>query len=111
MKEPTIGTLARRLYRVEQENRRFKRVGSVSLVGVAALMLMAQAVSKSQVVGADRFPLLDAKGMTRAEMSVLADGSPTNISTPWSGTAGSDSKKPAVISATPTTFLTIRPAL
>ncbi len=43
MNEPTMETLARRLDRVERENRRMKQAGVVALAVIAAVVLMGQA--------------------------------------------------------------------
>jgi len=40
--EPTVETLAIRLDRVERENRWMKRIGSLALVGIAAVAMMGQ---------------------------------------------------------------------
>jgi hypothetical protein len=81
MGEPTIETLARRLDRVERENRRLKRSGVVALAVIAAIVLMGQAASKlappgkpGKVVGAEQFIVHDARGGVRATLGTLPDG-------------------------------------
>ncbi len=81
MSEPTMETLARRLDRVERENRRLKRAGIVAVAGIAAIVLMGQAASKlappgkpGKVVGAEQFIVHDARGGVRATLGTLPDG-------------------------------------
>ncbi len=78
MNEPTIDTLARRLDRVERENRRLKRAGVLALTVIAAMVLMGQAASKlappgkpGKIVGAEQFIVHDARGGFRAELGTL----------------------------------------
>jgi hypothetical protein len=77
MAEPTMETLARRLDRVERENRRLKRTGVVALAVIAAVMLMGQATESkvAKVVEAEKFVLRDAKGEKSADLEVKSDGS------------------------------------
>ena len=58
MNEPTIDKLVQRL---ERENRRLKRIGSLVLVGIAAVVLMGQATPKkvAKVIKAEKFLLVD----------------------------------------------------
>jgi len=81
MAEPTIETLARRLDRVERENRRMKMVGAVALAVIVAVVLMGQAASKlappgkpGKIVGAEQFIVHDARGGVRAELGTLPNG-------------------------------------
>ncbi|MFQ5852935.1 MAG: hypothetical protein ACE5JU_20435 [Candidatus Binatia bacterium] len=67
MNEPTMETLARRLDRVERENRRLKRAGVVALAVIGAVVLMGQATG-SKVVEAENFTVRDASGRVRAEL-------------------------------------------
>ncbi len=73
MSEPTIETLARRLDRVERENRRLKQVGVMALAVIAAVVLMGQ-VSPSKLVEAEMIFLQDAKGKPRGALGVNDDG-------------------------------------
>ncbi len=68
MVELEIETLARRLDRVERENRRLKRAGIVAVAVIAAVVLMGQATGSkvAKVVEAERFVVRDASGNTRA---------------------------------------------
>ncbi len=61
MVEPTIETLARRLERVERENRRLKRAGVVALVGIAAVVLMGQAMGGKE-------PMVISSVLTRGKL-------------------------------------------
>ncbi len=81
MNEPTMETLARRLDKVERENRRLKRSGVVALAVIAAIVLMGQAASKlappgkpGKVVGAEQFIVHDARGGVRATLGTLPGG-------------------------------------
>lgn len=73
MSEPTLDTLAQRLERVERENRSLRRVGVLMLVGVAALLIAAQATA-NRVVEAEKFVVRDASGKIRAELGTPPDG-------------------------------------
>jgi len=73
MSEPTLDTLAQRLERVERENRSLRRVGVLMLVGVAALLIAAQATA-NRVVEAEKFVVRDASGKIRAELGAPPDG-------------------------------------
>jgi hypothetical protein len=78
MNERTMNLLARRLDRLERENRRLKRVGSAVLIGLAILALMGQATPArvQKLVEAERFVLRDTNGKLRATLS-MEDGSPS----------------------------------
>ena len=78
---PTIETLARRLDKVERENRRLMRIGAVALAVIVAVVLMGQATWKlappgkpGKVVGAEQFIVHDARGGVRAVLGTLPDG-------------------------------------
>ena len=64
MNEPTMESLARRLDRVEREDRRLKQAGVVALVVIAAVMLVAMATPPvlTKVVEAEKFVLKDIHG-------------------------------------------------
>ncbi len=81
MSVPKMDTLARRLYRVERENRRLKGAGVVALAVIAAVVLMGQATWKlappgkpGKIVGAEQFIVHDARGGVRAELGTLPNG-------------------------------------
>ncbi len=74
MNEPTMESLARRVERVEGENRRLKRAGAVILAVMLALVLMGH-VAGEKVVEAERFVLLDSSGQPRAVLAVAKGGS------------------------------------
>jgi len=81
MNKPTMETLARRLDKVERENRRWKRAGVLALAVIAAIVLMGQAASKlappgkpGKIVGAEQFIVHDARGGVRAELGTLPNG-------------------------------------
>ncbi len=81
MSEPTMETLARRLDRVERENRGLKQAGVVALAVIAGVVLMGQATWKlappgkpGKVVGAEQFIVHDARGGVRAELGTLPNG-------------------------------------
>ena len=68
MNEPTIETVARRLDRVERENRLLKRAAVVALAVISAAVLMGQATESKPTTAleAERFVLKDSAGKTRA---------------------------------------------
>ncbi len=74
MNKPTIETLARRLDRVERENRWLKRAGLVALAVIAAVVLVGQAMPKSRIVEAAKFVLTDANGKVRAVLGQESGG-------------------------------------
>jgi len=81
MDEPTMETLARRLDRVERENRRMKQAGVVALAVIVAVVLMGQATWKlappgkpGKIIGAEQFIVHDARGGVRAELGTLPNG-------------------------------------
>ena len=76
MNEPTMETLARRLDRVERENRRMKQAGMVALAVIAAVVLMGQATTSkvAEVIEAEKFVLRDKSGKTRAFLGVGDEG-------------------------------------
>jgi len=88
MSEPTIETLARRLDRVERENRHMKQAGVVALAVIAAVVLMGQATPSkvAKVIEAEKFVVRDKSGKVRAELNRV-----------WSSTTGMTS--PASASA------------
>lgn len=66
MNEPTRDTLTQRLDRLERQNWRLKQMAGLILVGIAALVLMGEALPKSRTVEAEEFVLKDASGRVRA---------------------------------------------
>jgi hypothetical protein len=72
MNEPTMDTLARRLDRVERENRRMKRVGMVALAVMVAVVLMGQATTSkvAEVIEAEKFVVVDKRGNDRVILEV-----------------------------------------
>ena len=81
MGELTMETLAKRLGRLERENRCLKLAGALVLVLVAAVVLMGQGTSDfpppgkpGYVVAAEHFILHDARGGVRAELGTLPGG-------------------------------------
>ncbi len=90
MSEPTIETLARRLDRVERENRHMKQAGVVALAVIAAVVLMGQATPSkvAKVIEAEKFVVRDKSGKVRAELSMSADGSPQLILRSSEGKSG-----------------------
>ena len=68
MNEPTMETLARRLDKVERENRWLKLAGVVAVAVIAAVVLMGQATPSkvAKVIEAEKFVLKDIHGKVRA---------------------------------------------
>ncbi len=74
MNEPTIETLARRVERVERENRYLRRSGVVALAVIAAVVLMGQA-TRNKTVKAEKFVVVDSSGNSRAVLeNVVGQG-------------------------------------
>jgi len=71
-------SLGKRLSRLERENRWLKRIGGITLLGVAAVVLMGQAAPRkvTKVIEAEEFILRDGTGKVRARLGSAADGSP-----------------------------------
>lgn len=63
-----------RLDRLEQENHRLKRAGAVLGLGVAALILMGQALPQGRTVEAESFIVRDSRGQVRALLTAPPDG-------------------------------------
>jgi hypothetical protein len=68
--------LARRLDGLERENRRLKRLGTLALVGLAALIIMGQTAPApvANTIEAERFVLRDTAGNVRASLGLRPDG-------------------------------------
>jgi len=64
--------LHRRVSKLENQNHRFRLLGSVGLVGIALLLVMGQAPAK-RTVEANEFVLRDADGKARAVLTVVQD--------------------------------------
>ena len=71
MDHPFIDTSRRQLEYVKWMTRRLKRVGSLTLLGSAALMLVGQAVPRSQEGEADQVILAEAGGMPTAALRLV----------------------------------------
>lgn len=102
MSETMMENLARRLERVERENRHLKR-GTVAVVGViVAAVLMGQGGSKSRIIEAEGFRLVDAAGVPRGGLFTSPDG-PVGL-----GLLGKDGKTGAqlLVIEDDSTFLT-----
>jgi len=70
--------LVQRLDRLERENRRFKWVGSMVLVTIAAFLVMGQAKSSNvpKVIEAEKFVLRDKSGKVFAALQTEAKNEP-----------------------------------
>ncbi len=75
MGEPTLESLARRLSRLERENRWLKRIGVLLATGAAAVALMGQTQPTAGTLESQRFVVKDASGQPRAVLGATADGS------------------------------------
>ncbi len=81
MNEPTMETLARRLDRVERENRRLKQAGVVALAVIAAVVLMGQVRGRSRLIEAtqiraESFILMNSKSRILGALGISDDGTP-----------------------------------
>ena len=79
-----------RLDRVEHQNRNLKRTWAATVFGVAALILMGQAMPNKvpEVIEARKFVLKDSKGNGRAALTVTPDNSPLLLLNQPDGTLG-----------------------
>jgi hypothetical protein len=71
---PDWQTMVERLEGVERENRRLKARGVVALIGLAAVLLMGQAVPGRRDIEAQSFTLLDSTGKSQARLGMVAGG-------------------------------------
>lgn len=92
MNDAKLADLARRLERLETANRRWKRLGMLSLAGLATVLAMSQGVPRAvatapepplplprkaaDVVEAHQFVLRDKSGVIRATLAMSKDGEP-----------------------------------
>jgi hypothetical protein len=76
MHQALMNDMTQRLEAVEQETRRVKRVGAMTVATIAALVLMGQAMppKATKVVEAEQFVLRDRRGKARAWLN-MSDGS------------------------------------
>ena len=65
--------LLQRLEKLEDQNRRFKKLGILGIVILVAALIMGQAASKTRIIEAERFVLRDKNGFTRAELANKSD--------------------------------------
>jgi hypothetical protein len=81
MNELTMDKMVQRIDRLEKENRWLKHIGVLVLVGIAAVVLMGQAMSSrvAKVIQAEKFVLRDSSGRIRAELSTLHGGEPSLV--------------------------------
>jgi len=63
--------IQQRLLQLERQNRRFKQVGAIVLIVMAALFVMGQAAPGRKTVEAQEFILKDASGKVRATLSMI----------------------------------------
>jgi hypothetical protein len=90
--------VTQRLERLEQENRRLKRIGATALLAVGALFLMGQTAPKPKVHDLLRtraLVVVNAKGEPRALMQVTDDDTATL------SLGGFDARARLMIAATP----------
>jgi len=73
MTETPVDVLARRIDRLERQNRRFKRGVTAIVLGIVAVLLMGQTVAKSPTVEAQKLVLKDKRGKIRAVLGEFSD--------------------------------------
>ncbi len=74
MDQPTMETLARRLDKVERENRRLKQAGTAVLAVMAAVVLMGQGtLTARKTIRAQNFVIVDSNGIPRGGMGISVD--------------------------------------
>lgn len=78
--------VVKRLWKIEAQNRNIKRGGVIILALAAASLLIGQASPKSRVIEAEKFILYDSRGMTRAQLTMLASVGPRLSMTDNDGT-------------------------
>jgi hypothetical protein len=78
MTQSTLDILTHRFDRLEQENRWWRRVGSISLLGLITLLLMGQVTTPrvQKVIEAERFVLRDVSGKLRSLLAIGPGDSP-----------------------------------
>ena len=76
MGDSRLDVLARRVERLERENRRWKRAASLGLVLIAAAALLGQAgpLGAAKTLDAERFNVRDPAGNLRAALGTTPDG-------------------------------------
>jgi hypothetical protein len=74
--ESSLEALATRVAKLEAQNRRLKKLGSISRAVAAAVVAMGQAPAR-KVIEANEFVLRDASGMARARLSMETTDRPT----------------------------------
>ena len=83
MHEPTWAALTQRLERLEQENRQWKRVASLTIALLGAVILIGATMSKKGKVPEElrtkRLVLVDEAARGRAEFSVTTDNRPALV--------------------------------
>jgi len=79
MNESTMNNMEQRLDRLERENLRWRRIGFLVLVVIAAMVLMGQAkVSRvAKVIEAEKFVVRDKSGKVRAALQTSAKDGPS----------------------------------
>ncbi len=77
MEKLELEALADRVERLEQENQWLKRLGVLTLVGLAALAIFGtNLIGPARQVEAERFVVKDQHGQVRASLGILPDGQP-----------------------------------
>ncbi len=81
MNEPTMDNLEQRLDRLDRECRWLKRVGALVLLGMAAMLVMGQAIDRrfGNVIEAEKIVLRDATGKTRIALGPDSTGYSLNF--------------------------------
>lgn len=79
MTETPVDVLARRIDRLERQNRRFKRGVTAIVLGIVAVLLMGQTVAKSPTVEAQKLVLKDKRGKIRAVLGEFSDDEPLGL--------------------------------
>jgi hypothetical protein len=76
MNQPTLEDLAKRVKRLERQNRILKSAGLVALLGIVAAVLLGQTKSNqvAKVVEAEKFVVMDQHGTVRAMLSADSSG-------------------------------------
>jgi hypothetical protein len=79
MTETPMEALTRRLDHLERENRRFRRTAMALALGVAAVVLMGQAVAQGPTLETQKLVLKDGHGKVRAVLGEFSDEEPFGV--------------------------------
>jgi hypothetical protein len=74
MNVSTLEELAARIGQLERENRRWKQVAAMVLLGASIMLLTGQSFSRPALIEAEQLAIRDASGRVRVLIRALGDG-------------------------------------